>query len=97
MDDLPTQEPIKVYENTYIMKPSDSQRFKRSMAEKIIKEVLEEKLAFTNERDKKGCAVAAAGLVAGVAARAGRRGLAARTGRRAGRRSRAPPHPAGNC
>ena len=27
MDDLPmTQEPIKVYENTYLMKPSDAQR-----------------------------------------------------------------------
>ena len=28
--------------------------FKRSAAEKILKEVLEEKMAFTNERDKKG-------------------------------------------
>ena len=28
--------------------------FKRSATEKILKEVLEEKMAFTNERDKKG-------------------------------------------
>jgi len=48
------QEPIKVYENTYIMKPSEAQRFKRSAAEKILQEVLEDKMAFTNERDKKG-------------------------------------------
>ena len=55
MDDLPmTQEPIKVYENTYQMKPSDEQRFRRSAATKILTEVLEEKMAFTNERDKKG-------------------------------------------
>jgi len=55
MDDLPmTQEPIKVYENTYLMKPTDAQRFKRSAATKILTEVLEEKMAFTNERDKKG-------------------------------------------
>jgi len=54
MDDLPSQEPIKVYENTYIMKPNETQRFKRSAAEKILREVLEEKMEFTNERDKKG-------------------------------------------
>jgi len=54
MDDLPTQEPIKVYENTYIMAPFEYQRFKKSAAEKILKQVLEEKLEFTNERDKKG-------------------------------------------
>lgn len=26
MDDLPSQEPIKVYENTYIMQPDEQQR-----------------------------------------------------------------------
>ena len=33
---------------------SEAQRFKRSAAEKVLHEVLEEKMAFTNERDKKG-------------------------------------------
>ena len=33
-------------------------RFKKSSAEKIMKAVLEEKLAFTNQRDKKGSAAA---------------------------------------
>jgi len=55
--------PIKVYENTYHMKPREwtddqgnhfSQRFKRSAAEKVLHEVLESKMSFTNERDKKG-------------------------------------------
>ena len=55
MDDAALVEPpVKVYENTYIMKPSEAQRFKRSAAEKVLHEVLEEKMAFTNERDKKG-------------------------------------------
>ena len=31
-------------------------RFKRSEATKILQEVLESKMSFTNERDKKGCA-----------------------------------------
>jgi len=64
MDDLPAADaPIKVYENTYHMKPREwndaegkhfSQRFKRSEATKILQEVLESKMSFTNERDKKG-------------------------------------------
>jgi len=47
-------EPIKVYENTYLLEPMDNQRFKRSEAEAIMKKVLDEKLAVVNERDKKG-------------------------------------------
>jgi len=55
MDDLPAADaPIKVYENTYIMKPTDAQRFKRSEAAKLLQEVLDKKMEFTNERDKKG-------------------------------------------
>ena len=54
MDESLVEPPVKVYENTYIMKPSEAQRFKRSAAEKVLHEVLEEKMAFTNERDKKG-------------------------------------------
>ena len=46
--------PIRVYENTYQMQPLEFQRFHRSAAEKLLKEVLEDKMAFTNERDKKG-------------------------------------------
>jgi len=49
-----TVEPIKVYENTYLMAPQDTQRFKRSECEAIMKKVLEEKMAVVNERDKKG-------------------------------------------
>lgn len=54
-DGLQTQEPIKVYENTYHMAPSESQRFKRSMANKIMLEVIEQKMEFynVNERDPK--------------------------------------------
>ena len=46
--------PIRVYENTYQMEPLEFQRFHRSAAEKLLHEVLEDKMAFTNERDKKG-------------------------------------------
>jgi len=53
MDDLPAVEPIKIYENTYRM-PSEATRFKKSSAEKIMKAVLEDKMAYTNERDGKG-------------------------------------------
>lgn len=92
-DDLPQVEPVKVYENTYIMQPPETARcdasavviprhgshtrpgsrpapaphvhrclfcadgrFNRSEAEKVMKEVLEEKLQVVNERDTKGCA-----------------------------------------
>merc|ERR1711990_664693 len=48
------QEPIKVYENTYVMEPSEAQRFKRSKAEKILKAILNVKMEFTNERNNKG-------------------------------------------
>ena len=34
--------------------PSHGRSFRRSGAERILREVLEEKMAFTNERDKKG-------------------------------------------
>jgi len=53
MEELPQVEPVKIYENTYVL-PEDAKRFKKSAAEQIMKEVLEEKLAYTNERDKKG-------------------------------------------
>ena len=53
-EDLPVQEPIKVYENTYVTGPTDRQRFKITMAKQIMQKMLDEKMAFTNERDKKG-------------------------------------------
>lgn len=53
MDDLPAVEPVKIYENTYAM-PHLAERFKKSSAEKIMQDVLVQKLEFTNERDKKG-------------------------------------------
>lgn len=43
-----------MYENTYIMKPNEKQRFKRSMVAKILQDVLKAKMEFANERDKKG-------------------------------------------
>ncbi|KAL3932310.1 MAG: hypothetical protein SGPRY_000755 [Prymnesium sp.] len=53
-DDSLQVEPIKVYENTYLMAPLEQQRFRRGEAEALMKKVLEEKLAIVNERDKKG-------------------------------------------
>ena len=53
-DDSLQVEPIKVYENTYLMAPMEQQRFKRSDCEAIMKKVLDEKMAVVNERDKKG-------------------------------------------
>jgi len=54
MAEYGADEIVKVYENTYIMQPEDNQRFRRSAASKILKAVLDEKMEFTNERDKKG-------------------------------------------
>jgi len=47
---------IRVYENTYHLTPTDQQKFKKSMAEKIMSGVLQEKMqdSVFNERDKKG-------------------------------------------
>ena len=53
-DDSLQVEPIRVYENTYLMAPMEEQRFKRSACEAIMKKVLDEKMAVVNERDKKG-------------------------------------------
>ena len=54
MEDLPAVEPVKIYENTYRLEPADNEKFKVGRAKKIMDEVLAEKLAFTNDRDKKG-------------------------------------------
>lgn len=56
MDDFQPQSdaPIKVYENTYLMQPSEAQRFKRTEVTKILEEVLQAKMEFCEERDKKG-------------------------------------------
>ena len=53
-DDGLSVEPIKVYENTYLMQPMDNARFRRSECEAIMKKVLDDKMAVVNERDKKG-------------------------------------------
>ena len=53
-DDSLQVEPIKVYENTYLLEPPENQRFKRSEAEVIMKAVLDDKMQIVNERDKKG-------------------------------------------
>merc|ERR1711871_1744464 len=52
--DEPPPEPIKVYENTYIMKPKEGERFSHSKVKAIIAEVLEDKLSVVNAKDKKG-------------------------------------------
>jgi len=43
-----------VYENTYHMGPNEDQKFRRSVVNKILDEILKEKLEFCEERDKKG-------------------------------------------
>mmetsp|Transcript_37164 Transcript_37164/g.81690 ORF Transcript_37164/g.81690 Transcript_37164/m.81690 type:complete len:148 (+) Transcript_37164:120-563(+) len=53
-DGLPSVEPVKVFENTYIIGPRENERFDASAAEKLMKGVLDEKMSYTNERDKKG-------------------------------------------
>ncbi|KAL1520247.1 hypothetical protein AB1Y20_023717 [Prymnesium parvum] len=53
-DDALQVEPIKVYENTYLKAPLESQQFRRFEAQAIMKKVLEDKMAVVNERDKKG-------------------------------------------
>jgi len=54
MDDLPSVEPVKVFENTYIIGPLEHERFKTSAIEKIMGEVLKARMETTNERDAKG-------------------------------------------
>lgn len=44
------QEPVKVYENTYIMEPSAEQRFKRSAVTAILDDILKSKMEFTNKK-----------------------------------------------
>ena len=53
MDD-PPPEPIKVYENTYIMKPKETERFKMSKVKAVMEHVLEEKLSVVNAKNKQG-------------------------------------------
>ncbi|EOD11674.1 hypothetical protein EMIHUDRAFT_257370, partial [Emiliania huxleyi CCMP1516] len=47
-------EPVKIYENTFRLEPTEEQRFKPSVAVNAMKETLEASMSYTLEKDEGG-------------------------------------------